>query len=252
MFFLNIYYDTITNEQNNKWDANTRKNYLSKLNLCYNLGGLAGIILGLVISKLNPRLILNVGRFFLAVCCLCLAVPDINTMAISRFFSNLFSVVCEITVIWTVYELYRPRDQAKVMVALSLANPLFNLAISVSSKFDPGNQWYWKQVLTVLPLILVLSIVVDIFCTKRLNSVSYMLREYGRETAVQELTNVFSEDYTEKLVSKFEIQLKNEQKEKKILEEKGFSQWAMDLMVYRSSLINLLIISFLASMGFQI
>ena len=252
VFFVNIYYDTITNELNNNWDSITRKNNLSKLNLCYNLGGLTGIIVALAVSKLNPRLILNISRFIIAVCCLCLAVPHLTTMAVSRFFSNLFATVSQITIIWTVYELYLVNDQAKIMVAVSLSTPLFNFLLSLSAKLDTGDKWYWKQVLSFMPLGLLLGIVIDIFCTAGLNSVSYMLRRHGPETATEELRKIFSEDHTEELVRKFELQLKNEKKEKEKLEKRGVSQWAMDLMVYKSSMINLLIISFLATTGFQI
>ena len=251
-FFLNIYYDTITNEQNNNWDVEIRKNNLSKLSLFHNLGGLVGILVGLVVSKLNPMVVLNLSRFMLAISVICLAVPDITIMALSRFFTNLFGCLCQVTVIWTAYELYRSEDQAKIMVALSLAVPIFNFSISLSSKFDPGNEWYWRQVLAIIPFTLVLSVFIDLFCIKRLNSVSYLLREHGRETAFQQLNNVFSEEYTEELVQRFEMELQNEKKEKEKLEQKGFSQWSMDLMVYKYPFINLQLITLLALTGFQI
>ena len=252
VFFLNIYYDTITNERNNNWDTNTRKNNLSKINLCYNLGGLVGIFVAFLLTKYNPRVVLNISRFIISACCVSLAVPDITTIMISRFFSNLFAIVSQIAVIWIVYEFYLVRDQAKIMVAIALSIPLNNLLMSVSSKFDSGDKWYWKQVLGYMPLMLMMGIVIDIFCTGSLNSVTYLLRERGRETTVEELSKIFSEEYTENLVKKFEIQLKNEQKDRRKLEERGVSQWAMDSMVYKSSLINLLVISFLGAMGFQI
>ena len=252
VFFLNIYYDTITNKRNNNWDIETRKKNLSMLSLSYNLGGLIGIIVAFLVAKLNPRLILNISRFIIAACCICLAVPDITTMLISRFFSNLFAVLCQITLVWTVYEFYRVKDQAKIMVVISLSIPLNNFLMSMSSKLDTGDKWYWNQVLSFMPLTLMMSIIIDIFCTKRLNSVSYLLREHGRETAFQQLNNVFSEEYTEELVQRFEMELQNEKKEKEKLEQKGFSQWSMDLMVYKYPFINLQLITLLALTGFQI
>ena len=252
VFFLNVYYDTITNERNNNWDPETRKDNPSRLNLCYNLGGFTGMILAFLVCKLNPRVVLNFSRVGVSICCLCLAIPNILVMSITRYLSNAFSFVAQITIIWTVYELYLVRDQSKIMVALSLSIPSFNLLVSLSSKFDPGDAWYWRIILCVLPSVLILTIFVDVFCSKGLNSVTYLLRKKGRQATVEQLQEVFSDGYAEILVEKFDQQLTAEEREKNRLAEEGVSQWAMDLTVYKFSFITLLVVSFLATLGFQL
>ena len=246
-FFLNVYYDTITNKNNNNWDAETRKNNLSGMSLCYNLGGLTGMILGFFISKANPRVVLNLSRLVISICFLCLAVPNLQVMLVSRYFSNLFSLLAQVTIIWNVYELYLVKHQANIMISFSLIVSLTNLLVSLSSKFDPGDAWYWKKILCILPSLLILSLLADLFCSKQLNSVTYQIRQHGAQKATESLREVFSDDHTEALIQRFEKQLQLEERDRLRLAQKGVSQWAVDLTVYKSSFITLLIVSFLIS-----
>ena len=250
-FFLNVYYDTITNKNNNNWDAETRKNNLSALSLCYNLGGLSGLLLSFMVYRLNPRLVLNLSRVAISVSYLFLAIPNIYVMLVSRFLANLFSVIAQITIRWTVYELYLDKDQSKVMVALTLSAPASDLLISIRSKFDPGDALYWRLALGILPSLLILSLLLDLFCSRGLNSVTYLLKQKGRQRALEQLKQVFFDEYTEALVEKIDKQIKAEEREKLRLSEKGVSQWGMDLAIYESSFTSLMMVCFLGTFGFQ-
>ena len=252
IFFLNVYYDTITNENNNDWDPETRKDYLSYLCLAYNLGGLAGIIAAFLVSDLNPRGVLNFSRVVIAVSTLFLGINDIRFMLVSRFLSNLFSCVCQITIIWIVYEIYLVRHQSKIMVAVGLSTPSCNFLASFSSKFDTGDAWYWRKILCVMPLALIASTILDLVATKDLNSVTYQLRKKGREKTEESLKRVFSQEYSKNLVQKFGKIVQAENKQKAKLKESGVSQWALDLLVYKHSFINIIVIGCLSAFTFQL
>ena len=250
-FFLNVYYDTITNENNNDWDPETRKDYLSYLSLFYHLGYLTGILTMFCITKFNPRSVMNWSRVALALSSLFLAIPDIRVMIVSRFVSNFFSALCQITIMWIVYEIYLPRHQSKIMVFIGFSAPSGNFLASFSSKFDTGDAWYWRKILCVMPLALIASTLIDLFATKGLNSVTYQLRVIGKEKTLESVKRVFSEEYSQKLVQKFEKIIQDEIEQKRRLEREGVSQWALDLVVYKHSFINILGVSLLVGLAFQ-
>ena len=251
-YFLNVFYDSITNPRNNNWNAETRKTNLSYISTATNVGGLVGGIAFYFISKYNPRTVIHISRVLALIGSVGFTLQNIYLMLIGRFIIGFAASIGQNSLIWVAREICVEGHADIVMIAYHLSVSSCFFTLGFASNFDKGGPLYWRAILLGFALILMILLFLDLLLVKDLNSITYMIRRFGLEESSKKVEGLYSVEVARAKIEEASDTLDYQRRQREEQMRRGVAQWRTDLVTYKKSALNLICVTLLGLTGLQL
>ena len=251
-YFVNVFYDSITNPRNNNWNAETRKTNLSYISTATNVGGLVGGIAFYFISKFNPRIVVSISRIMVLIGSIFFALENIYLILIGRLFIGFASSVGQNSLIWVAREICVEGHADIVMIAYHLSVSFCFFTLSFFSNFDNGGPLYWRSFLLGFAVILVIVTILDLLFIKDLNSLTFLIRKFGLQKSLKKVNGLYSREVARAKIEEANDTLDYQRRQREEQMRRGVAQWRTDLVTYKKSALNLICVTLLGMTGLQL
>lgn len=201
---LNVYYPTISNENNRNWNKVLREERIGTLTSIFYLGCVIGALISGMFVSLNTKHVYSFFKVALGFSMIPFVIGDYSWMIISRFLQGLFGEVSHVIIMWSVYEITLSEHKAMIYPMLYSSCGFSGLVYTQLSLYDDGGSVFWKWVFFSPVVLLWATVVLDYTVVRHVNTFTYLLKQKGEIETYNTIVNYYDDDTAKLLIKKYQ------------------------------------------------
>ena len=200
---LSLFFNTISNENNNNWSKLRREDYNANLTSIFYIACELGAFVQGSFVDFNTKHVYNISKLLLALTTIPFVFGDIRLMEISRFLQGLFGEVSHVIVMWTAYEIALPRHREMFIRIFYVCNFAFGIFFNYLSLYDDGGRVFWRAMFLLPSAMMVGTILLDYTVCRNINTFTFYLRNYGVDKTIEIVSTYYDDTTARHLTNKF-------------------------------------------------
>lgn len=174
-FIVGIIFNTVKNKNNLDMDKDESAKFLSIIGSAFFFGVMTAPFFIPYVSQLNTKNTQRSLIFIYAIINLLFIYPNMWVMALSRYLQGFIGRLLLVTNLWWMKQIALPKhrniSQAFPLIAYSTTGVIFYFL----SFLDDGGIYFWRFIIIIPSVVLLINLVIDFIMVKNLNSFTYLL-----------------------------------------------------------------------------